>query len=902
MCAAVARGSSPDVCEDMTITPGSRLGPFEILAPLGAGGMGEVYRARDTRLDRIVAIKILPAHLSDRPGARERFEREARAISSLNHPHICQLYDVGSQGEVSYLVMEYLEGETLAGRLAKGPLPLEQCLELGLQICEGLERAHRGGVIHRDLKPGNIMLTRFGAKLMDFGLAKLARSTEIGQSLQETRSEPLTADGAVVGTVPYMSPEQIEGGEANEQSDVFSLGTVLYEMVAGKRAFEGKSQLSVASAILEKEPPPVSAFNPMTPPALERIIRTCLAKDPERRWQSVRDLAHQLEWVVEGGSETSAESSRVERGGNRQRWVWAALTATVLVATIAGVLLSRRHPLETRVTRTSINPMVGSSLTLSDGAGFVLSPDGRSLVFAASLPDGKSALWLRSLDSPRAEPLEGTSGATYPFWSPDGRFIGFFLGAKLKKMEVPQGPPITLCDAPDGRGGTWNRQGDILFAPSVNSAIYQVSEGGGPAIPVTDLDASQKEVSQRWPVFLPDGRHFIFLAGRGVFTPRENPTNQIRLGSLDSKETRMLFRSHAGALYASGHILFLRLDTLMAQPFDPDRLAMAGDAMPVADPVREVPIFSQGLFSASEHGELAYVEGRPGADRQLVWLDRSGKRIGTVAGTDAFASPHLSPEGKRILFYVDAPGYDIWTYDFDRDVKTRQTFGAPSGRGSIYPVWSADGSRIAYQSWDEGQYEIRAKPADGSSDEEILVAKGEAYIFPTDWSPDGKFLAYQKSKAGGWSIWMLPLGGGEPYPFHDSQFSEREAVFSPDGKWLAYCSNESGEYKVYVAAFPGPGGRWQVSPGGGASPKWRRDARELYYLSSDNKIMSAEVRASGSSFEVGGVKALFEVRAYGFYARFDVTADGQRFIIPFDPGTSGTSITFVQNWPLDLSR
>jgi len=892
----------PDVSQDMTIAPGSRLGPFEILAPLGAGGMGEVFRARDTRLDRIVAIKILPAHLSDKPGARERFEREARAVSSLNHPRICQLYDVGSQDAVDYLVMEYLEGETLAERLAGGPMPLEQALRIGLEICEGLERAHRGGVIHRDLKPGNIMLTRMGAKLMDFGLAKLAGPAESAQSLLETRSEPLTADGMIVGTVPYMSPEQVEGGEANEQSDIFSLGTVLYEMVAGKRAFEGKSQLSVASAILEKEPPPVSTLNPMTPPALERTIRTCLAKDPERRWQSVRDLGHQLEWIAEAGPATSAESPGPGRVGSRRGWIWAALAATVVLMMAVGVYLSKSHPAETRITRTSINPMADSSLTLSSGAGFALSPDGRSIVFVATLPDGKSALWFRSLDSLHAEPLKGTDGATHPFWSPDSRFLGFFQGAKLKKIEVPQGTPITLCDAPDGRGGTWNRQGEILFTPSVNSAIYQVSAGGGAATPVTDLDASQQEVTHRWPSFLPDGRHFIFLAGSGVFTPRENPTNQIRLGSLDSRESQLLFHSHAGALYASGNILFLRLDTLMAQPFDPDRLIMTGDAVPVADPVREVPIYSKALFSASEHGELAYVEGKPGADRQLVWLDRGGERIGTVAGTDAFASPHLSPDGKRILFYVDASGYDIWTYDIDRDVKARQTFGSPYGQGSIYPVWSPDGSRIAYQSWVEGRYEIRAKPADGSSDEEILTATTEGYTFPTDWSPDGKLLAYQKSEVNGWSMWMLPLEGGEPYRFHDSRFSELQAVFSPDGRWLAYCSNESGEYRVYVAPFPGPGGRWQVSPGGGDSPRWRRDGRELFYLSSDSMIMSAQVRASGSSFEVGGVKALFEARAYGAFARFDVTADGQRFIIPFDPGTAGTSITLVQNWPLGLER
>jgi len=886
----------------MTLSPGSRLGPYEILAPLGAGGMGEVYSARDTRLGRIVAIKILPAHLSEKPAAKERFEREAKAISSLSHPNICPLYDVGSQDGIGYLVMEHLEGETLADRLRRGPMPLEQVLRVGVDICEGLEKAHRTGVVHRDLKPANIMLTKSGARLMDFGLAKPSvPALETGASSLKTMSSPLTAEGSVVGTFQYMSPEQIEGKEVDGRSDLFSLGAVLYEMVTGRRAFEGKSQLSVASAILEKEPAPISAVKPMTPPALDRAIRTCLEKDPEKRWQAARDLAHELEWIAGDGSRAGVGGSGTRAGRSRERWLMAALAVTAALALTLGYRQTTRAPGDERVTRTYIKPMEGSSLILSEGTGPTLSPDGRRLVFVASTPDGKSAMWVRPIDSLRAAPLTGTSGATYPFWSPDGRFLGFFAGAKLKKIEVPGGTPFTLCDASDGRGGTWNREGDILFTPSVNAGLYRVSAAGGAPTPVTTLEPSQNENTHRWPYFLPDGRHFLYLAGSGVFTPRENPTNSVRLGSLDSKDYKLLVHSHAGAIYSSGQILFLRQDTLMAQPFDAERLQLTGGAVPIADPVREVPNYSKGLFSASENGLLAYVEGPIRADRQLAWFDRSGKPAGTVSGIDAYGNPRISRDGKRLLFQLDSVGYDIWTYDMVRGAKTQQTFGSASTQGSIYAVWSPDGGRIAYQAYRDGKHAIFLKASDGSSSEEALVEGSVRYKFPTDWSPDGKVLAYQEGKPGGWAIWMLPMvGDRKPSLFHDSPFSEREAVFSPDGKWLAYGSNESGEYKIYVAAFPGPGGRWQVSPGGGSSPRWRRDGREIFYLSSDNWITAAEVRAHASSLEVGAVRTLFETRPYGVFGRFDVTADGQRFIVAYEAGAPATVITLVVNWPEQL--
>ena len=886
----------------MTLSPGSLLGPYEVLAPLGAGGMGEVYRARDTRLDRTVAIKILPAHLSDKPMAGERFEREARAISALNHPNICHLYDVGSQDGLRFLVMEYLEGETLADRLGKGPLPLDQFLRCALELCEGLEAAHRSGVVHRDLKPGNIMLTKAGAKLQDFGLAKPSVAADAGGSRLQTMSRSLTAEGSWVGTFQYMSPEQVEGKDVDGRSDIFSLGAVLYEMLTGRRAFEGKSQLSVASAILEKEPASISEAKPMTPQALDYAIRTCLVKDPEKRWQAVRDLAHLLTWIAQSGTRADAFAPRAGRRKTRERWFFAALAVTAVALLVLGVREAGRTPVEESVIRSYVKPMAGSSLLLSDASGFSLSPDGRTLAYVATTSEKESVLWIRPIDSLRAQPLVGTSGAKYPFWSPDGRFVGFFAGGKLKVIEPSGGPSLTLSDAADGRGATWNRDGVILFAPSVNSPLHRVSASGGSSVPVTTLEPSKNEISHRWPCFLPDGRHFLFLAG-SVFTSTENPTNTVQVGSLDSRETRTLLHAHAGACYASGHILFLRQNTLMAQPFDLTRLELAGNAVPVADPVQEAEIFSRGLFSASENGRLAFVEGRAGGERQLVWYDRSGKQIGSVPGNGAYASPRISPDGKRLLFYLDSGGYDIWTYDMVRGVKSPQTFGSASSQGNIFPVWSPDGKRIAFTSYHDGKYFLSEKVSDGSSEAEVLLEGANRYRFPSDWSPDGKSLIYHEGSQGGWSIWVLPLTGDrKPRPFLKNPVSSRDASFSPDSKWVAYCSNESGEYKVYIAPFPGPGGKWLVSSGAGYSPRWRRDGREIFYFTPDNEVMAVDVKPAVNLVEVGTAHPLFETFSYGVFGRFDVTPDGQRFVVPFEAGEPSTAITLVVNWPADLKR
>jgi Tol biopolymer transport system component len=814
------------------------------------------------------------------------------------------LHDIGSQDGVDYLVMECVEGETLSKRLEKGPLPVDQVLKYGGQIADALDKAHRAGVVHRDLKPANIVLTVTGAKLLDFGLAKPAAPLGSLATMTVTQAAPpVTQDGTIVGTFQYMSPEQVDGKELDGRSDIFSLGAVLYEMLTGQRAFPGKTQLSVASAILEKEPAAISAAKPMTPPALDRAIRRCLAKDPEDRWQTARDLALELKWIAESGSQAGVAPATPGKRSNSERLLIVALAMTTAAAVALGFLSAKRAPTEVHVTRAHIKAMANSSFTFTGlASGFALSPDGLLLAYVASTAEGKSLVWVRPIDSLQARPLAGTDTAGYPFWSPDSHFIGFFAGGKLKKIEVSGGPPVVLCNASDGRGGTWNREGDILFTPAVNSPIYRVSASGGSAVAATALGQAKNEISHRWPYFLPDGRHFLYLAG-SAFSPRESPTNVILVGSLDSKESKPLVHTHANAIYASGELLFLRLNTLMAQPFDAKKLELTGEAIPIADAVQEDRSVARGAFSVSANGLLTYVEDASSADRQLVWFDRTGKQVGAVPGGDAYAAPRISPDGKRIAYYLDASSRDIWSYDVAHDAKAALTFGSASGQGSLYPVWSPDSRQIAYASYRNGEYGLYKKASDGSGSEEVLLEGANQIKFVSDWSPDGNFLAYHEGSQTGWMMWMLPLHGDrKPYPFRISEFSEREPNFSPDGKWLAYCSNESGQYKVYVVPFPGPGGKWQVSPGGGCNPRWRRDGKEIFYFSQDNKVMSADLRTGGSTFEVGATHTFFETRSYGIFGRYDVTADGQRFIVPYDAGQPTAAITLVVNWDTELKK
>jgi Tol biopolymer transport system component len=896
----------------MPLAPGTRLGPYEILAPLGAGGMGEVYKARDTRLDRTVAVKILPAHLSAEPTLRQRFEREARAVSSLNHPHICTLHDVGQQDGTDYLVMEYLEGDTLAKRLEKGPLPLDQVLKFATQIADALDKAHRQGVVHRDMKPGNVMLTAAGAKLLDFGLAKSTAPIAPGSSLtmaptQASPSSPVTQHGTIVGTFQYMSPEQVEGREVDARTDIFAFGAVLYEMLTGRRAFLGKSSLSVASAILEKEPEPIAAIAPMTPPALDRTIRKCLAKDPEDRWQTARDLLLELRWIAEAGSQAGVPAVVSTRRRITERAWMAAAAVLLLLAAALGVLYYRSVSQEPQVVRAFIPPPEKAIFDAAGGpsAGPVaISPDGRLLVFALTVESSSRLLWVRPIDSLTARPLTGTDNGAFPFWSPDSRIIGFFAGGKLKKIDVAGGPPITLCDAISGRGGTWSRDGVIVFSPDSGTPLHQVSAGGGAPTPVTKLDAARGESTHRWPHFLPDGRHFLFLSRIGPGGGSSEGSG-VMVGSLDGTTPKLLLLGQTKATYASGYLLFVREDTLMAQPFDPSRREFSGDAFPIAEGVQTDTAFSRGVFSVSDNGVLVYQSGQTITGTRLLWFDRAGKQLGQLGDQAIYIDLSISPDGRRVAVNVLDPRVgppDIWIYEVSRGLRTRFTF---AGGVESNPVWSPDAARIGFRASVKTIPDLYEKSLAGTGQEQPLL-ETELAKFPYSWSPDGRFLAFETRGVPGTTrdIWVLPLQGErKPFVFLQTRFLEGQPQFSPDGKWLVYVSDESGRDEVYVSPFPVPSRKWQISSNGGDRPRWRRNGKEIYYLTPDNKIAAVEVGARGDSFEVGPAKTLFETRAMRGGSAFDVTSDGQRFLVnSLVQAQSASPLVLVTNWTAGVKK
>ncbi len=889
----------------MALASGTRLGPYELLAPAGAGGMGEVYRARDTRLERTVAIKVLPSQLSQNPDVRQRFEREAKAISALSHPNICPLYDVGQENGVDFLVMEFLEGETLEQRLQKGPLPTEQLLRYGIEIADALEKAHRLGIVHRDLKPGNIMLTKGGAKLMDFGLAKTTGLAPVAQALTEMTAEAkkLTAEGTILGTFQYMAPEQLEGAETSPVTDLFALGEVLYEMATGKPAFAGRTKASLIAAILSSDPKPIGALAPLTPPALERVIRTCLAKEPEERWQTAHDLKLQLQWIAEGGSQAGVPAPVAARRRTRERLAWgvAALLFAAFVLAATGYLL--RAPKARRAVRVSVLAPPDASFQPFD---FALSPDGTKLAFVAAGPGSQPQLWVRPLDSITGQPLAGTEGAGFPFWSPDSRQIGFFAGSKLRRIDASGGAVQVIADAPQARGGTWNSDGVILFTPTTADPLYRVGASGGAATPLTTMDSGQGDTSHRFPYFLPDGRHFLYLirtggglAGSGRKT--EEGGNGIYIGSLDSPERRtLLVSSERRAMYAPGHVLFVRGGNLMAQRFDAKKLQLAGDPVPVAEQVA-VDARWAAAYSVSEDGKLAFQAGGA-TGLALTWYDRAGKSVAVVA-TDPFNVSRLSPDGRRVASSVsDGSTMDLWIYDLVRGVKTRFTFDPADDDD---PVWSPDGNTIVFDSARKGSYNIYQKPTNGAHPEELLY-EDKATKYPTSWSSDGKYVLFDRidpqSKAKN-DLWVLPMfGERKPFPFLQTEFDEHLGEFSPDGKWVAYVSNESGREEVYAVTFPTPGGRFQISAGGGSNPKWRADGKELLYLDAANKVVAVPITPRGDSLEIGTAQPLFQTRVGAREYSLASAADGKRFLVVENPQVTASSLTLVLNWDAGLEK
>src|SRR3989454_716091 len=887
----------------MSLASGTRLGPYEIVAPLGAGGMGEVYRARDTRLDRTVAIKILPAQFSSDPVRKQRLEREAKTISSLNHPHICVLYDVGSQDGIDYLVMECVEGETLAKRLEKGALPLEQVLKFGAQIADALDKAHHSGVIHRDLKPGNIMLTPTGAKLLDFGLAKpTAPLTSVATlTAAVTQSSPMTEQGAIVGTFQYMSPEQVQAKELDGRSDIFSLGAVLYEMLTGQRAFQGKSQLSVASAVLEKEPAPISTIKPLTPPALDRAIRHCLAKDPEDRWQTARDLLLELKWIAEGGSQVALATPGVgKRIGARSRGALLGGVVSLILAAVTGLAVWDLKPSPPQpVTRTVITLPPGQRLAGLNQPAVALSPDGTRLAYAA-VQGGTQQLYLRAMDSLEARPIPGTEGAVYPSFSPDGQWLGFFAGQKLKKISVSGGAAQTLGDATLANGVSWSSQGTIAFSPASASFLEQVSEAGGAPQTLTRLETG--EVSHRWPEFLPGGKAVLFVASTSSF----NWTNsQIAVQAVGTGDRRNLIQGATHPRYASsGHLVYAQGGSLMAVPFDAQRLAVTGAAVPVVENVSNAPTAGAAQYSISTTGSLVYVPGGgQGDQRRLAWVARNGAEQPAAAPARAYMFPRISPDGRRVALGVTEHETQLWLYDLSREALTRFTF---EGIVNLNAVWTTDDKRIAFQSSKEGPPDIYWQRADGSGGPE-RVTTSEYPHAPMSWAPDGQLLAFiEVNPSTQRDIWVLRMSDRKAQPFLRTRFDESVPRFSPDGRWLAYISNESGRYEIYVQPYPGPGGKWQISTEGGTEPTWNHNGRELFYRSGD-RMMAVDI-ATQPSFAAGKPRMLFA----GPYElspatspNYDVSPDGQRFLMlkPSEQEAAApTQINVVLNWFEELKR
>jgi serine/threonine protein kinase/Tol biopolymer transport system component len=885
----------------MPLSSGEQLGHYKISSLIGKGGMGEVYLGTDTRLGRSVAIKVSSREFND------RFEREAQAISTLNHPNICTLHDIGP----NYLVMEYIEGETLSKIIERGPLPLDKALSYAVQIVDALAAAHAKGVIHRDLKPGNIIITRNGAKVLDFGLAKLPSEKPSAESAAniETVTEPITRAGAILGTLYYMAPEQVEGKEADERSDIFSFGVVFYEMITGHRPFTGDTQAAVLASLLKDQPPPMSKWQPAVPRQLERVVRKCLEKKPDDRWQSARDLKPTLELIDLDAPPASMSSASVPipvqtpSDQSRKAWLWPSVAAAaVIVLGAAGtyVYLHREVPLPDPI-RFEIGLPGSGGL-----AGATVSPDGRQLAFVARGADGGTKLWVRSLSTSEARPLDGTEGVTgIPFWSWDSRNVAFGADGKLKKIEAAGGPSQTLCTvAAVVAGGLWTPDGKIVFGQTVPTPTHRVSASGGTGAPfaATDLLVT--------PSVLPDGKHFVYLSGDGIYIASLEDGSQ--------EMPRRVLQDQSVIAYAAapsskqGYLLFVRgatggpanTGTLMAQPFDPRRNELAGDAVPIAENVTPTG------FSASQTGVLVHSANNAvgagtagGTTGVLTWLDRTGKVLSTVGELKAYAfNVSLSPDGKRVATSHDD---DLWVFEFERGVDTRLTF--EPGR-EVSPMWRGDGSRIVYATIpSDALYE---KAANGAGSPELFFTppKGAGVILAHEWTPDGRFLAVSIGGAAA-DIYLLPAEGTaetrKPIPLVKTQFNERGVRFSSNGKFFAYTSDESGKDEAYVRPFDpqtgtSPGGQWMISKGGGVSPHWRGDGKEMFYMTPQGAIMSVDIDMK-SGFAPGVPKQLFKLP--GEIRFWDVTRDGQKFLIPVPASASNSApYNVVVNWTSALKK
>ncbi len=881
------------------LTPNSLIGEYEIVSKIGEGGMGEVYRARDTKLGRDVAIKVLPAAYAADGERLRRFEQEAQAAGALNHPNILVIYHIGRHDDAPYIVSELLEGQTLRERMGGTALPQRKAIDYALQTAHGLGAAHAKGIIHRDLKPDNLFITNDGrVKILDFGLAKLTAAADGSTSQTEVPTRRVDTDpGVVMGTIGYMSPEQLRGRPADHRSDIFSFGAILYEMLSGKRAFRGESTADTMSAILREDPPDLSGTNKSIAPALERVVNHCLEKNPEERFHSANDLGFAIEALsgsqgMSGSTATVLATLPAHRRSRRELFAWLSAGICLLGAVVLAALYFRRPATDERLVRF----VVAMPEKATDIFAPVVSPDGRSLAFIATF-EGKRFIYTRPLDSLTAQRLAGTEDAVFPFWSPESRYLGFFSNNKLKKVEVTGGLPQTLCDVKGPGGGTWNRDGVILFGMD-SGPLQRVSAAGGPPTPVFTLDESRKETSQYWPSFLPDGRHFLYQSWNG-----RSEDSAICGASLDGTKRKLLLKNDSNTAYAPpGYLLFARETVVMAQSFDATSLQLSGEPFPVAEQVTYSGQYSYSNFSVSPNGVMVFWGGIV-TTQQLRWFDRAGKQLGVVGPPGDYNDIVLSPDEKRAAVQrLEGGNSDIWLIDLARGLPSRFTFDTAAEDD---PVWSSDGTQVIFSSEREGPFNIYRKVSSGANHEELLF-KSDGGKQTTDWSPDGRFVLFDHyTTIGGTDIWVLPLfGDGKPYPLLHADFQEGQAHFSPDGRWFAYTSNESGRPEVYIQSFPQSGGQWQISTGGGAQPHWRKDGKELFYITTDRRMMAVDLKL-GSTLEAGTPKALFQTQVVRFEApnRYAVSGDGQRFLInsPVEE-VSQTPITVILNWTAGLKR
>ena len=875
----------------MTIQPGSRLGPYEVVSAIGAGGMGEVYRGRDTRLDRSVAIKILPAGFAQNEQIRLRFEREARTISQLNHPNICTLFDVGQENGTDYLVMELIEGESLADRIAKGPLSAEQVLKTGAQIAEALDRAHKQGITHRDLKPGNIMLTKAGAKLLDFGLARSTFAPSSSPRLSvmaATEARPLTEEGTILGTFQYMAPEQLEGNDADARTDIFALGAVLYEMATGRRAFDGKSRTSLIAAIVTSQPPPISSVQQMAPPALDHVVRKCLEKDPDDRWQSAHDVASELRWIVEAGSQAGVVAApRTLRRKTRESLAWALMILFAAAAAVLGFRALRTEPPQT--IRLSLAPPAGMNVTHSAG-NVAVSPDGRFIAFVGSDASGRAGLFVRSMSDASARLLPGTTDATFPFWSPDSRSVAFFADAKLKKASLAGTDVDVICDAPDGRGGTWNRKDVIVFAPNVAGTLHRVDAHGGASQPLTRLERG-RESAHKMPSFLPDDDHYLYIADT------DDKSGTVYVASLSSGKKQQLMTSDRAPVYAEpGYLVYSIGERIVARKFDARNLEFQGPPIRLAERTPSVVNTLDRVASVSSNGILV-VAAPLSETTRLAWSDRKGNLTGFLSlPPGIFSFPALSPTGAHAVVSSSEGDQtaDLWMIDLQRGTPTRLTFGPGVNR---FPIWSPDGTKIVFQSNRTGMTDLYVlSPTGGTAPGVFYSSTAVKWKNPTAWSPDGSVIVFDTvHQETGYDIWVVSMDG-KARPYIATKAAERYATLSPDGRWAAYESNETGRTEIFVQSFPRPGTKYQVTTGGGSGVEWS-EQNELLFAIPSGEIAAVQV-STKNGIEFGPQQTLFTPPAV---TGGDLSRDGQKYLVTVsEESAASQTLTVVLNWAAGL--